>query len=217
IGSFVVSMLADSMLGSVPAVQGSRLRTLLSKWALIVLLALATSGVYVLIANRLGMPIQHTLSLWLFGALAIAAVGITSTSLIAVLGSLGLLISLFVFVILGLPSVGAIVPLEATPQFFAWLATFEPMHQVYLGARAILYFDGRADAGLSEAVELTVVGLVIGLLLGAIVTRFYDRRGEHPTPSEPAGSPAVPAQSSAETAATAPTSETITDTTEADE
>jgi hypothetical protein len=72
-----------------------------------VVLALLTSGAYILIAGQLGMPIPHSLPLWLFGVFAIGAVGITSTSLIGVLGAFGLLVSMFVFVILGLPSAGA--------------------------------------------------------------------------------------------------------------
>ena len=70
------------------------------------------------------------------------------------------------------------MPLEATPALFAWLAKFEPMHQVFVGARALLYLGGRADAGLSQSLVLTAIGLVIGVLFGAIVTRIYDRRGE---------------------------------------
>jgi uncharacterized phage infection (PIP) family protein YhgE len=206
-GSFVVSMLVDSMLGFVPAEFGpvyrfaeqvkiSRLRTLLIKWALMVVLALLTSGGYMWIAAQLGMPIQHSLPLWLFGAFAIAAVGITSTSLIAVLGALGLLVSMFVFVILGLPSAGATVPLQAAPPLFGWLAKFEPMHQVFLGTRALLYLDGQADAGLSQALTMSAIGLLIGLLLGGIVTRIYDRRGYHRIPSgfegmSPSGSAAT--------------------------
>jgi uncharacterized phage infection (PIP) family protein YhgE len=206
-GSIVVSMLVDSMLGFVPAEFGpvyrfaeqvkiSRLRTLLIKWALTVILALLTSAAYILIATKLGMPVQNSLALWLFGVFAITAVGITSTSLIAVLGALGLLVSMFVFVILGLPSAGATVPLQAAPAFFGWLAKFEPMHQVFLGARALLYFDGRADAGLSQSLELTAIGLVMGLLLGGIVTRIYDRRGYHRFP------PGLVAAASSQTAAT---------------
>jgi uncharacterized phage infection (PIP) family protein YhgE len=192
-GSIVISMLVDSVLGFVPAEFGpvyrfaeqvkiSRLRVLLIKWALMVVLALLTSGAYMLIAAQMGMPIQHSLPLWLYGIFAIAAVGITSTSLIAILGALGLLVSMFVFVILGLPSAGATVPLQATPPFFGWLAKFEPMHQVFLGTRALLYLDGRADAGLSQALMMTAIGLVIGLLLGGILTRIYDRRGYHRIP-----------------------------------
>jgi uncharacterized phage infection (PIP) family protein YhgE len=192
-GSMVISMLVDSMLGFVPAEFGpvyrfaqqvkiSRFRTLLIKWALTVVLALLTSAAYILIAAKLGMPVQNSLTLWLFGVLAIAAVGITSTSLIAILGALGLLISMFVFVILALPSAGTTMPLQAAPTFFGWLANFDPMHQVYLGARALLYLDGRADAGLTQSLELTAIGLVIGLLLGGVVTRIYDRRGYHRLP-----------------------------------
>ncbi|HEX2285631.1 MAG TPA: DUF3533 domain-containing protein [Mycobacterium sp.] len=189
-GSIIVSSLVDSMLGYVPAELGpmyrfaeqvsiSRFRTLLVKWALMVVMAVLTSAAYVGIAHWLGMPIPHGWQLWLYGVFTIAAVGITSTSLIAVLGSVGLLVNLFIFVMLGLPSNGATIPLEAAPPFFGWLATFEPMHQVFLGTRALLYFDGRADAGLADALMLTSIGLVLGLVIGAVVTRFYDRQGLH--------------------------------------
>jgi YhgE/Pip-like protein len=187
-GSIIVSSLVDSALGFVPAEIGpvyrfaeqvsiSRFRTLLVKWGLMVVMALLTSASYIGIAHLLGMPIPNGWTLWAYGAFTIAAVGITSTSLIAVLGSAGLLVNLFIFVILGLPSNGATIPLEAAPTVFGWLAKFEPMHQVFLGARALLYFDGRADAGLTHALVMTAIGLAIGLLIGGIVTRIYDRRG----------------------------------------
>jgi YhgE/Pip-like protein len=189
-GSIVVSTLVDSLLGYVPAEFGpvyrfaeqvsiSRFRTLLVKWGIMVLLALLTSVVYMAIAHGLGMPISLGWELWLYGVFAIAAVGITSSSLIAVLGSMGLLVSMLIFVILGLPSAGATVPLEAVPPFFRWLAEFEPMHQVFLGVRSLLYLNGHADAGLSQALIMTSVGLIIGLLLGGIITHMYDRKGFH--------------------------------------
>jgi uncharacterized phage infection (PIP) family protein YhgE len=181
------------MLGYVPAEFGpvyrlaeqvsiSRFRTLLVKWGVMVILGLLTSAVYMAIAHGLGMPIPHGWKLWLYGVFAISAVGITSSSLLAVLGSMGLLFSMLVFVILGLPSAGATVPLEAVPPFFRWLAEFEPMHQVFLGVRSLLYLGGRGDAGLSQALLMTSIGLVIGLLLGGIVTRLYDRIGFHRIP-----------------------------------
>lgn len=96
-GSIVVSTLVDSMLGYVPAEFGpvyrfaeqvniSRFRTLLVKWAVMVVLALLTSGVYLAIAHGLGMPIPLGWQVWLYGVFAIIAVGVTSSSLIAVLG-----------------------------------------------------------------------------------------------------------------------------------
>jgi YhgE/Pip-like protein len=189
-GSVVVSTLVDALLGYVPAEWGpvyrfaeqvkiSRFQTLQLKWAIMALLALLTSAVYLAIAHGLGMPIPLGWQLWAYGVFAIIAVGITSSSILSVLGSMGLLVSMLIFVILGLPSAGATVPLEATPPFFRWLAEFEPMHQVFLGVRSLVYLNGRADAGLSQALWLTAVGLVIGLLLGGIITHLYDRKGFH--------------------------------------
>jgi uncharacterized phage infection (PIP) family protein YhgE len=125
----------------------SGFRTLLIKWAMMVLLALLTSAVYVAIARALGMPIDLGWQLWTYGVFAIMAVGVTSSSLLSVLGSMGPLVSLLIFVILGLPSAGATVPLEAVPPLFRWLANFEPMHQVFLGTRSLLYIDGHAETG----------------------------------------------------------------------
>lgn len=192
-GSIVVSTLVDSLLGYVPAEWGpvyrfaeqariSRFQTLLVKWAIIVILAVLISAIYVAIARGLGMPISLGWQLWLYGVFAIVAVGVTSTALIAILGSMGLLFSMFVFVILGLPSAGATVPLEAVPQFFRWLADFEPMHQVFLGVRSLLYLNGAGAAGLSQALWLTGLWLVVGLVLGAVVTQLYDRIGFHRVP-----------------------------------
>ncbi len=192
-GSIVVSSLVDSMLGFVPAEWGpvyrfaeqikiSRFRTLLIKWAMMSILALLASAIYMAIAHGLGMPIPHPWPLWLYGVFAIIAVGVTSSSLIAILGSMGLLFSMLIFVILGLPSAGATVPLEAVPPLFRWLAEFEPMHQVFLGVRSLLYLDGHWDAGLSQALLMTAVGLVIGALMGGITTRLYDRSGFHRIP-----------------------------------
>ena len=69
------------------------------------------------------------------------------------------------------------------------------MRQAFLGSRALLYFDGRADAGLSRSIIVGVIGLGIGLLFGAVVTWFYDRKGIHRI--EAATQPAAPAQSAA--------------------
>ena len=143
--------------------------------------------VYLGVATWLGMPIPREWPLFGYGVFAIVAVGVTATSMIAALGSMGLLVNLLVFVILGLPSAaGATVPLEATPTFFLWLAHFEPMHQVYLGTRALLYFNGHADAGLSRALTMCGIGLAVGLTLGVVVTRIYDREGYHRIAAAPA-------------------------------
>ncbi|MGH3847294.1 MAG: YhgE/Pip domain-containing protein, partial [Pseudonocardiaceae bacterium] len=69
-GSIMIGPLVDSMLGHAPAQFGpvyqfaqpvniSRFRTLLIKWALMVVLAVLTSAVFMAIADVLGMPIVH--------------------------------------------------------------------------------------------------------------------------------------------------------------
>ncbi len=39
------------------------------------------------------------------------------------------------------------MPLEASPRLFSWIAAVEPMHLVYLGVRAVLYFDATGTPG----------------------------------------------------------------------
>jgi uncharacterized phage infection (PIP) family protein YhgE len=190
--SMVVSRLVDSMLTNQAKI--SRLRTLLIKWAMVAVLALLTSAAYLLIAGQLGMPVQNSVRLWLFGAFAILSVGVASTSLIAVLGAVGVGVSVFVFVILGIPSAGAIVPLQATPAWFEWLAKFEPMHQVFMGTRSLLYLGGSAGSGISQSAVWTAVGLAVAVLFGAGVTRGYDRRAH----------PRLPASTAVETPASTP-------------
>jgi ABC-type multidrug transport system permease subunit len=205
IGSIVVSLMVNSMLGIaptefrpvfLPAANFSRFRALLISWSMMAVVALLTSAAYMLIGANLGMPAQNSAKLWLFGAFSILAVGVASTSLIAALGATGVVVGLLVFVVLGIPTAGAAVPLQATPAWFEWLANFEPLHQVSVGTRALLYLGGRADAGLSQSLEWSAAGLVVGALFGAVLTRLYDRRGRIPAVSA-ADVPGDPAQTDA--------------------
>ena len=95
----------------------SRFRTLLVKWALMVVDGRCSRLRPISVSPLVGHADTRTRGrCGLYGAFTIAAVGITSTSLIAVLGSVGLLVNLFIFVMLGLPSNGATIPLEALPR-----------------------------------------------------------------------------------------------------
>lgn len=188
VGSMTIHTMIDAQLGFVPTEYGpwfvhfpptpiSRFHTLLIKWGVMVVTANVVAGVFLIVGHALGMPIDHPLGLFLYSALAIIAVGITGLSILAAVGSAGLLLNLILFIILGLPSSGGTVPIEATPKYFGWLASFEPMHQVFLGVRAILYFDASGPAGLSRGVWMAALGLAIGLILGTAITRFYDYKG----------------------------------------
>ncbi|WP_433209350.1 ABC transporter permease [Nocardia sp. CA-107356] len=190
VGSMTIHTMIDAALGFVPTEYGpwyvhfpttpiSRFNTLLIKWGVMVITANIVAGVFLGVAKLLDMPIDHPLTLFLYSALAIIAVGITGLSVLAAAGSAGLLINLILFIILGLPSSGGTVPIEATPKYLGWLAKFEPMHQVFVGVRAIIYFDANFQAGLARGVWMAVLGLAIGLVLGIFITRYYDYKGLH--------------------------------------
>ncbi|MBH0780190.1 YhgE/Pip domain-containing protein [Nocardia bovistercoris] len=187
-GAMIINTLIDAALGFTPAEYGpwfvhppdsglSRFQTLLVKWGVITVAAPLLSAIFLGVARLIGVPLPGALLLWLYGTLAIVAVGVTALSVLATFGTAGLMVNLVLFVVLGLPSSAATVPLEAVPGYIAVLAEFEPMHQIYLAVRAILFFDGHADAGLAAGLRMTAVGLAIGLVLGAVATSVYDRVG----------------------------------------
>ncbi len=228
-GALVVSMLVEAMLGYSPAefgpmyrladrVRVSWFRTLLIKWMLVAVVSLFSSAAYIGISKAFGMPIPHPWKLWLFGVFIMFVVGVASTAFITALGTLGILTALFIFNFLGLPSTGATIPLEAEPRIFSWLAKWEPMRQVFIGTRALLYFDARLDAGLGRSLTLAVSGLAIGLVFGAVVTWIYDRKGIHriatvpaPAPEAAAAEPAAaPVPAAAPAMAHAPSAEPTT-------
>lgn len=187
-GSMIIHGIVDSRFGFAPTEFGplfvhsdrvgiSRFKTLLVKWGIIALMAPTVSAIYLGVAKVLGAPLDKPLLLFLYGAFAIFAVGVTATSILATIGTMGLLVNIAFFVILGVPSAGGTLPIQATPKLYEWLSQFEPMRQVYLGCRSILYFNGHADAGLGQSFWMTAIGLGIGLILGTAVTTFYDRKG----------------------------------------
>ena len=187
-GSMVVSSMVDGSLGFTPNEMGprytmsrhsglSRLTTLTVKWAIMLAVAIIVGALFVAIGAVLGMPIDNPIGLWAFSAFAIAAVALVAQTILAVFGNLGLLANMFVFIVFSLPSAGGTIPLEATPPLDRWLGSFEPMHQIYLGARSLLYFDGTLGSGLARALVFCAIAAVAGVIGGVIATRFYDRRG----------------------------------------
>jgi YhgE/Pip-like protein len=158
----------------------SRWHTLLAKWVAAVPLTLAFTGLMLLAATAvLGMDAPHLPQLWLLAWVSAAVIAIGTLTLFAVLGTPGQIAALLIFVYLSLASSGGTVPLEALGGFFQLVAEFEPMRQIIAGTRSILYFDASASAGLTRAFAGAFAGLVFWLVIGATVTRWYDRKGLH--------------------------------------
>lgn len=185
-GSLAANTLIDSRLGFLPTEFGplyrleknsgvSRRSTLLAKWGVAGLIALVVSTLYVAISAGLGMPIENPWQLWAFGVAMIFAVSVVVQAINALVGNAGMIINMLVFIVLGLPSAGGTLPIEATPPFFRWLSTFEPLHQVYLGTRSVLYFDGTWESGLGRALVAALIMTVVGAVIGLLGVSAYDR------------------------------------------
>ena len=140
------------------------------------LLRLIASAVYLAIAHGLGMP-SRTAGGWrAFGAFAIRG-QVTASSVIGA-GGMGA----------GEPA-GVRHPRPAvggrhrsaggrTAGCSAGSHAFSRCTRCSGISRSLLYFDGRTAAGLqTHALQMTTVGLLVGLLLSGIITRSYDRRG----------------------------------------
>ncbi|MFE6176269.1 DUF3533 domain-containing protein [Streptomyces sp. NPDC056464] len=163
-----------------PTVPISRTQTLLLKMIMSAGIAAITTSLTMLATVAiLGMDASHLPLLWIFSYCASLAVGLGVQAINAAFGGIGQVVSMFVFIALALPSSGATVPLQAVPDFYRFLALFEPFRQVTDGVRAILYFDARADAGLTRGWIMIAIGLVVALLFGFAMTRYYDRKGLH--------------------------------------
>jgi YhgE/Pip-like protein len=156
----------------------SRWQTLLAKWSVALVAVPILTGILLLVAvGLLHMNAPSAGELWLFTSFAGIAIAAGTLALFAAFGAIGQLLAMLLFVYLALASSGGTIPVQALPSFFRFAASFEPLRQVLGGVRAILYFNAQGDAGLTRGLALTSVGLVLWVIVGTAVTRWYDRRG----------------------------------------
>ncbi|MFC3850322.1 YhgE/Pip domain-containing protein [Corynebacterium hansenii] len=161
----------------------SRLGTLVAKFGMSATQAALVAALYVLIGTIVGMPLGSPFALWGFTAAMILAVGWVSHAIIALLGNPGLVVNLVAFIVLGLPSAGGTLPLEAVPEVFRVISLVSPMHQIYLGSRSMLYFGGTWDSGVGQALAYAGISLVGAVIVGVAAAVLYDRKGWHRAPA----------------------------------
>lgn len=187
-GAAITNVLVDGRLGVLPAEAGpffittrhmgvSRLMTLLVKFGFVAIQAVVVAGLYVWIGTSMGMVPSSVPTLWFFTAMMIASVGIAAQAVTALLGHAGLVVNLLFFVAFGLPAAGATLPLQAVPPFFREIAPMMPLHQIYLGTRSILFFDGQWSAGLGSAFFWALGGALVWFVIGVAGTWLFDRWG----------------------------------------
>jgi YhgE/Pip-like protein len=189
IGATIVNSAVDVALGYATTETGpwwrqrrpvpiNRWHTLIVKWVIAAPLSGIMTGILLLVAvAALGMDAPHVGLLWLLAWLCAASVAAGTLVLFAVLGNLGQLVGLLIFVYAGLASAGGTVPIQALPAGLRWLAQVEPLRQVLDGTRAILYLNAQANAGLTRSVAAAASGLAFWLIVGAAIVRWYDAKG----------------------------------------
>lgn len=187
-GAMIISNLLDARLGFMPLEIGplalhvhvapfGRVHTLLRKWAVTAITAPLVSGLCLLVARIVGITGYDTWDMFWFSCLVIIAVGVCAHSIIAAIGNAGLLVNLVVFVVLGIPTSGGATPTQMLPPVFVQIGALQPMHQAYLGLRSIMFFDSSWTSGLGHAVWVLLGWGVAGVVLGLLVTTWYERLG----------------------------------------
>ncbi|WP_121241784.1 DUF3533 domain-containing protein [Kocuria sp. KSNUG] len=186
-GSVALNLLMDGRMGMAPFEMGPFFKDypravlprpvgFLMKWLTFVVAALPASALMMWVASAVGMPVPHGFLVFLLGWLAMSTVSAIVLALISVGGSVGMLLCLIYLVFMGLPSAGAVVPLEAVPDFFRAIAPFEPLHHIFTSVRSALYFDAIPEAGLTTGVIGLSIMLVVALLVGLLGGWAYDKR-----------------------------------------
>jgi YhgE/Pip-like protein len=189
LGATLIQGTVDSALGYATSETGVRWRmrrpvpitrwqTLLTKYALAVVIPPLLVAIVLLVAvGLIGMDAPSVIGLWAMMSLGAVAIAVGTLTLLAMLGSLGQLVSLVLFVYLALSASGATLPPQSLPQPFAAISGVDPLHRIFTAVRSIVYFDGQATDGWPMSILVLVAEIAFWVLLAAIVVTRYDRRG----------------------------------------
>ena len=155
----------------------ARRQTLFLKWSVaLVVIPVLDAAIVGVAAGILRMDAPHTVVLWAVLSLASLMVASVTLTLFAAFGSIGQLLAMLGLVYLSLASSGGTVPTQALPGFYNFAGHVEPLRQVLTAARAVLYFGAQADAGLTHAVVVLSLEIVAAVVVGVLVTSWYDRK-----------------------------------------
>jgi len=86
----------------------------------------------------------------------------------------GILTGSFLIISLGLATSGGTTPVQNLPGFFRSLSGVLPFEHMTEGIRALLFYDGRLEAGLGAALWVLAVYLLSSILLGGSISLVRD-------------------------------------------
>lgn len=174
------------------AAQGlSNAALLRAKLTLTLALAVVAGVLQTLLAvSVLGMSATNPIVLALFAVLGVAATATTTLAFLVPFGLAGSLAGVLFVTIFGVPSSGGPYPLQLVPGFFRFLGEWLPLRYLSDGTRALVFLDGRLDAGLGRALWVLALYAVGGALASGLVALALDRRrrASAPAPTLPTDS-----------------------------
>ena len=155
-----------------------RVRLIFAATVLGLVLALLLGAVEVLVAFGF-YGVHHEAGAFytfLFLALTAAVSLFLALVLLAALGPRGgILTGSLLIISVGLATSGGTTPVQNLPAFFRALAGVLPFEYMTEGTRALLFYGGRLDAGLGDALRVLLAYLVGAVLLGGSISLVRDR------------------------------------------
>ena len=156
----------------------SRVEFIFAATVLGLVLALLLGAVEALVAFGF-YGVHHEVGVFytfLFLALVAAVSLFLALVLLAALGPRGgILTGSLLIISVGLATSGGTMPVENLPAFFRALSGVLPFQYMTEGTRALLFYGGRLDAGLGDALRVLLVYLVGAALLGGSISLVRDR------------------------------------------
>lgn len=158
-----------------PRSQLSRVELWQAKLVMALLLSGLAGGLQTVFAvSVLGMTATNPVELGLFAVLGVAAAAMVTLALVVPFGLGGSLLGVLFITILGVPASGGPYPIEMLPGFFRFLSGWLPLRYLTDGARSLVFFQGRLDAGLGTALWVLAAYTLGGLLLSWLTAYGID-------------------------------------------
>ncbi|MFJ4919211.1 DUF3533 domain-containing protein [Streptomyces sp. NPDC088725] len=166
VGGYLAAAILGTAGGARPANQH---RTLIRLGALAVYAALSGIGGALIAGPLLGALPGDVPQLWAIGSLVVFAAGATTVAFQALLGTVGIGVTILVFVVLGNPSAGGAYPTSLLPPFWRTIGPWLPPGAGTAVVRNTAYFSGNATSGpLWVLGAYAVGGAVIAVVAGTV-------------------------------------------------
>jgi hypothetical protein len=181
IGWIVGGYLVAALLG---VAKGPRPAT--ARRAVIRLLAIAAYAVAsglggaLVVDQGLGALTGHFVALWWLGALLVYAAAAVTMAFQALLGVLGIGLTVLIFVVLGNPSAGGAYQAGLLPPFWRAISPALPNGAGTDAVRRIVYFAGQ---GITGHLAVIAAYAIAGMALTVLISALREQHGRHSAPA----------------------------------